>query len=69
MGQRGNLDRLNVAHTSSVKSLDWCSSTASSNTNAAAAVGPTEATGNGLGWLVSGSQDKTVKVGPFTHSR
>lgn len=62
MGQRGNLDRLNVAHSAPVTALDWCSSTASSNSNNTPMIGPIDPTGNGLGWLVSGGLDKTVKV-------
>ncbi|KAG5644463.1 hypothetical protein DXG03_008363 [Asterophora parasitica] len=58
-GQRGLLDRLPVAHTASVTTLDWCNRSAPSSN-------PTETTGNGLGWLVSGGLDRCVKVWDLT---
>lgn len=57
MGQRGQLDRLPVAHGASVMSLDWCSSPQASVSTATPDI-----TGNGLGWLVSAGLDKCVKV-------
>ena len=57
MGQRGQLDRLPVAHSASVMSLDWCSSPQASISTATPDI-----TGNGLGWLVSAGLDKCVKV-------
>ncbi|KAJ7046897.1 hypothetical protein C8F04DRAFT_938106 [Mycena alexandri] len=57
MGQRGLLDRLPVAHTASVTSLDWHLPDGSEN----------EAT-CGLGWVVSAGLDRCVKVYCFTNS-
>lgn len=56
MGQKGQLDRVLLAHTASVTALDWCNVPAlhnisTSDTNAA-----------GLGWILSGGLDRTVKV-------
>ncbi|KAJ7632721.1 hypothetical protein FB45DRAFT_978405 [Roridomyces roridus] len=53
-GQRGQLDRLPVAHTANVTSLDWCLPDSSEQT-------PGEATG-GLGWIVSAGLDRCVKL-------
>lgn len=55
MGQRGQLDRLPVAHAGSVTSLDWCPPSGDG-----AAVG--DMPNGGLGWIVSGSMDRSVKV-------
>ncbi|KAJ7940535.1 hypothetical protein B0H13DRAFT_2396675 [Mycena leptocephala] len=52
MGQRGLLDRLPVAHTASVTSLDW---------RLPDEAGTNEGTG-GLGWIVSAGLDRCVKV-------
>ncbi|KAG6873052.1 hypothetical protein C0995_003532 [Termitomyces sp. Mi166 len=65
MGQRGLQDRLLVAHTAPVTSLDWC------NRNSQTPASPTTAsmgdsTGNGMGWLVSGGLDRCVKVWDLT---
>lgn len=54
MGQRGQLDRLLVAHSAAVTSLDWCS-TSSNHSSGDMAAG-------GLGWIVSGGLDHCVKV-------
>lgn len=54
MGQRGQLDRLPVAHTASVTALDWC------NPGSSTFSGPDGVIG--LGWIVSGGLDRTVKV-------
>jgi hypothetical protein len=59
MGQRGLLDRLPVAHTASVTSLDW---------RLPDEAGTNEGTG-GLGWIVSAGLDRCVKVSCFTRSR
>jgi WD40 repeat protein len=61
MGQRGLLDRLPVAHTTSVTTLDWCN-------HPLAMPGPVtgDGAGAGLGWLVSGGLDRTVKVWDLT---
>lgn len=59
MGARGQLDRILLAHTASVTSLDWCSATLSTTAQLS---GTPEATGNSLGWLASSSLDRTVLV-------
>jgi WD40 repeat protein len=57
MGQRGQLDRLLVAHTTSVTSLAWRNSPGSDGSQ----------TGdNGLGWFASGSLDRCIKVWDLT---
>lgn len=68
MGQRGLLDRLPVAHTASVTSLDWCNLSVSGQNQSANTMtgGPAEGPGNGLGWLVSGGLDRCVKVWDLT---
>lgn len=62
MGQRGQVDRLPVAHTASVTALDWCSAGGvnSYKTSGIPVQGDPGATG--LGWLVSGGLDRCVKV-------
>ncbi|KAJ4476615.1 hypothetical protein J3R30DRAFT_310066 [Lentinula aciculospora] len=63
MGQRGSLDRIMVAHSASVTSLDWCST----STAISASGAPTsETSGNGYGWIVSGGLDRCVKVWDLT---
>ncbi|KAF6744332.1 hypothetical protein DFP72DRAFT_1078873 [Ephemerocybe angulata] len=62
-GQRGGLDRLAVAHSAPVTTLDWCSTTGNKK---GTPPNPTEPSGNGLGWLVSDGLDKTVKVWDLT---
>ena len=60
MGQRGQLDKLPVAHTASVTSLDWYSA---GRAQGSGAVGvPSQSENFGLGWLVSGGFDRCVKV-------
>jgi len=68
MGQRGQLDRLSVAHTASVTTLDWCNQTSTNLTIQSSGTlgGVTEGPGNGLGWLVSGGLDRHVKVWDLT---
>ena len=62
MGQRGQLDRLPVAHTASVTSLDWCCA-GGVDLQASGAMGVAAQSENiGLGWLVSGGFDRCVKV-------
>ncbi|KAF8212133.1 hypothetical protein K438DRAFT_1806025 [Mycena galopus ATCC 62051] len=51
MGQRGLLDRLPVAHTASVTSLDWRLLDSSDPGNT-----------GGLGWIVSAGLDRCVKI-------
>ncbi|KIK71396.1 hypothetical protein GYMLUDRAFT_66603 [Collybiopsis luxurians FD-317 M1] len=63
MGQRGALDRIPVAHSASVTSLDWCST---STTTSASGTPTSESTGNGCGWIVSGGLDRCVKVWDLT---
>ncbi|KAG9315433.1 hypothetical protein JVU11DRAFT_3043 [Chiua virens] len=55
MGQRGQLDRLPMAHTSPILALDWCSTV----TNKAADNVPTQME---RCWIVSGGLDHTVKI-------
>jgi len=64
MGQRGQLDRLSVAHTASVTSLDWCNSPGATTHigTPVSGAGAGEGAGNGLGWIVSGGLDRCVKV-------
>ncbi|EAU84127.2 hypothetical protein CC1G_08668 [Coprinopsis cinerea okayama7 len=64
MGQRGQLDRLAVAHSAPITTLDWRGST--SNTAGAGGSGPQDNSSNGLGWLVSGGLDRCVKVWDLT---
>ncbi|KAF8885529.1 hypothetical protein BD779DRAFT_1533641 [Infundibulicybe gibba] len=56
MGQRGQLDRIAVAHTASVTTLDWCDSTTNLPQSNA------ETSTANLGWIVSGGLDRCVKV-------
>lgn len=62
MGQRGQLDRLSVAHTASILSLDWCSIAGANG------AGDENNTTLDRSWIVSGSLDHTVKVGSDTIS-
>ena len=68
MGQRGQLDRLSVAHTASITTLDWCNQISPNPTTQSSGPlgGATEGPGNGLGWLVSGGLDRHVKVWDLT---
>ncbi|KAJ3813050.1 hypothetical protein F5876DRAFT_36006 [Lentinula aff. lateritia] len=63
MGQRGSLDRIIVAHSASVTSLDWCST---STATSASSPPTSETTGNGYGWIVSGGLDRCVNVWDLT---
>ena len=59
MGQRGQLDRLPVAHTGPILTLEWCSSPATVGLHGDGGVM------NGMGWLASGGLDRSVKVTSF----
>lgn len=67
MGQRGQLDKLPVAHSASVTTLDWCSAggVGSQSSVSIGVGGQAEVTGNSHGWLVSGGLDRCVKVSEF----
>ncbi|KIY64047.1 hypothetical protein CYLTODRAFT_359035 [Cylindrobasidium torrendii FP15055 ss-10] len=56
MAQRGQLDRVPVAHTAPVTALDW------RLPDGAQALGGVEPQATGLGWIVSGGLDRTVKI-------
>ncbi|KAG5719367.1 WD repeat-containing protein 24 [Termitomyces sp. T112] len=62
MGQRGLLDRLPVAHTASVTSLDWYNR----DLQAPASSTTSDPASNGMGWFVSGGLDRCVKVWDLT---
>ncbi|KAH7915025.1 hypothetical protein BJ138DRAFT_998811, partial [Hygrophoropsis aurantiaca] len=71
MGQRGQLDRLPVAHTGAILALDWCSSSharfGSNSTNESNIGGGGGSTGTGdsdgeRSWILSAGLDHTVKV-------
>ena len=59
MGQRGQLDRLPVAHTGPILALDWCSTSITSKG------ADNVATQMERSWIVSGGLDHTVKVRLF----
>ena len=59
MGQRGQLDRLPVAHTGPILALDWC------NTSIASKCADNVSTQMERSWIVSGGLDHTVKVRLF----
>ncbi|OJA08915.1 hypothetical protein AZE42_07365 [Rhizopogon vesiculosus] len=54
MGQRGQLDRLPVAHAGPILALDWCSTPNTNNSG--------DAVGADRSWIVSGGLDHTVKA-------
>ncbi|KAG2751139.1 hypothetical protein P692DRAFT_20918426 [Suillus brevipes Sb2] len=54
MGQRGQLDRLPVAHAGPILALDWCSTPGTNNVS--------DNVGADRSWIVSGGLDHTVKV-------
>lgn len=67
MGQRGQLDRLPMAHTGAILALDWCST---SVTSKGVDNIPTHTERS---WILSGGLDHTVKVclvypNPPTHA-
>lgn len=67
MGQRGQLDRLSVAHSAPVTTLDWCCAGGISAQGSVAIAGPqNESAVGGLGWIVSGGMDRCVKVTSFS---
>lgn len=53
-GQRGQLDRLPVAHAGPILALDWCSTPGANNTS--------DVVGADRSWIVSGGLDHTVKA-------
>jgi WD40 repeat protein len=53
MGPKGQLDRLPVAHTGPILTLDWCA--------------PEGGAPGAGGWIASGSLDRTVKVWDLTN--
>lgn len=62
MGQRGQLDKLPVAHTGSVTAMDW-SYLGAGNSGVKVGEGNTSTPGSeGHGWLVTGGLDSVVKV-------
>jgi hypothetical protein len=61
MGQRGQLDRLTMAHSGPVMALDWCSSARMSQ-NVTSSTGEPVINGSGHGWIASGGLDRCVKV-------
>ncbi|KAJ3511977.1 hypothetical protein NLJ89_g3787 [Agrocybe chaxingu] len=65
MGQRGQLDKLPVAHTASVTTLDWCRAGGVPLVGSTVVAGG-EVPGSGLGWLVSAGLDRCVKIWDLT---
>lgn len=64
MGQRGLLDRLPVAHTAPITTMDWYSG-GDEASHAISISGPQSSddyTGNTLGWVASAGLDRCVKV-------
>ncbi|KAF5345968.1 hypothetical protein D9756_010921 [Leucocoprinus leucothites] len=70
MGQRGLLDRLPVAHTAPITSIDWYSGTEQQHSTQAISFsgqqGPDDYTGNTLGWVASAGLDRCVKIWDLT---
>ncbi|KAK0469994.1 uncharacterized protein EV420DRAFT_1662756, partial [Desarmillaria tabescens] len=66
MGQRGQLDRIPVAHTAPVTALDWCHTPSNAMPGAPSMVPGGDMTNGGLGWIVSGGLDRCVKVWDLT---
>ncbi|KAK0480270.1 hypothetical protein IW261DRAFT_1551305 [Armillaria novae-zelandiae] len=62
MGQRGQLDRIPVAHTAPVTALDWCHTPSNAMSGAPTMAPGGDITNGGLGWIVSGGLDRCVKV-------
>ena len=64
MGQRGLLDRLPVAHTAPITTLDWYSGgdQAPHAISFPSHQGTDDCTGNTLGWVASSGLDRCVKV-------
>lgn len=65
MGQRGQLDRIPVAHTAPVTALDWCHTPSNAMPGAPTMAPGGDITNGGLGWIVSGGLDRCVKVNIF----
>ncbi|KAG7450975.1 WD40 repeat-like protein [Guyanagaster necrorhizus] len=66
MGQRGQLDRIPVAHTAPVTALDWCYTASNTMPGAPTMVPGGDIPNGGLGWIVSGGLDRCVKVWDLT---
>ncbi|KAK0449993.1 hypothetical protein EV421DRAFT_1704652 [Armillaria borealis] len=66
MGQRGQLDRIPVAHTAPVTALDWCHTPSNAMPGAPTMAPGGDITNGGLGWIVSGGLDRCVKVWDLT---
>ncbi|KAK0193592.1 hypothetical protein F5146DRAFT_1101535 [Armillaria mellea] len=66
MGQRGQLDRIPVAHTAPVTALDWCHTPSNAMSGAPTMAPSSDITNGGLGWIVSGGLDRCVKVWDLT---
>ncbi|KAF9443030.1 hypothetical protein P691DRAFT_844497 [Macrolepiota fuliginosa MF-IS2] len=68
MGQRGLLDRLPVAHTAPITTMDWYSGGEESShaISISGPQGPDDYTGNTLGWVASAGLDRCVKVWNLT---
>ncbi|KAI0062106.1 hypothetical protein BV25DRAFT_1900133 [Artomyces pyxidatus] len=70
MGRRGQLDRVPVAHSGPILTLDWCTGgnegSPSYSTSFNDGSGPGSSSTSGAGWIVSGGLDRTVKVWDLT---
>jgi WD repeat-containing protein 24 len=64
MGQRGQLDRLPLAHTGIVTTVDWSITSIPGQGTPVASLSGLDNVG--FGWIVSGGLDRTVKVTYFS---
>ena len=62
MGQRGQLDRLPVAHSGPVMDLNWCNASSGPTSHTGSGTGDTGGVSGNLGWIASGGLDRRVKV-------